>query len=113
MSKRDPKLYIEDILSSIVKIEEYTKNLTFEKFLMDQKTIDAVIRNFTIIGEAAKNIPDDIKSQYPKIPWIEIMGMRDKIIHEYFGVDEIILWKTVTEDIPVFKKQIGELARKF
>ena len=76
-------------------------------------TIDAVVRNLMIIGEAAKNIPEEIKSKNPKIAWSEAVGMRNKVTHEYFGVDEDILWKTIKEDLPVFKKQILKLLEKF
>jgi len=109
MSKRTALLYIEDIKDSIRKIEQYTKSLTFEKFTNDGKTIDAVIRNISVIGEAVKNIPSAVKSKYPDIPWREIESMRNKIIHEYFGVSEDILWKTIKEDMLVLKKQIKNI----
>jgi|SRR3989338_2200821 len=109
MSKREAELYIEDIEEAIRKIEEYTKDLTFDDFVKDGKTIDAVIRNLSIIGEAANNIPDEIKNQNSDIPWGEIAGMRNKVVHEYFGVDEEILWKTIKEDLPIFKKQVEKL----
>lgn len=109
MSRRDIHLYIEDIKNSIAKIEKYTDKLTAGEFAADPKTIDAVIRNLSIIGEAVNNIPEDIKEQYAEMPWIAVIGMRNKIIHEYFGVDEDILWKTIKEDLPVFKEQIERL----
>lgn len=109
MSRRELKLYLEDIINSVDRIEEYTKNFTFEEFAKDQKTIDAVVRNLSVIGEAAKNIPEEVKSKHTSIPWDEIAGMRNKIIHEYFGVDEDILWKTVRDDLPLFKKQVSGL----
>lgn len=109
MSKREVKLYLEDIKSSIRKIEEYIKNLTFDEFVGNDMVIDAVVRNLSVIGEAAKNIPEELKIKYSDIPWEEISGMRNKIIHEYFGVDEEILWKTIKEDLPIFKKQIEEI----
>lgn len=107
--KRSPKIYIEDIKDSIRKIEKYTKKLTFNGFIKNEMAIDAVIRNLSIIGEAAKNIPQSTKSKHREIPWYEIIGMRNKVIHEYFGVNEEILWKTIKEDIPFLKKKI----RKF
>ncbi len=113
MSKREPKRYIEDIKESIEKIENYAGNLSFEEFIKDAKTIDAIVRNLTIIGEAAKNIPDEIKSENPDIAWNEAIGMRNKVTHEYFGVDEDILWETIKEDLPAFKKQISGLLKKF
>ena len=109
MSKRKPKLYLEDIKDSIRKIEGYTSNLSFDEFKKDTLTIDAVVRNLTIIGEAAKNIPEEIKSKNPEVAWSEAIGMRNKVTHEYFGVDEDILWKTIKEDLPVFKKQISKI----
>jgi len=111
MSKREIGLYIEDIKDSIKKIEKYTKNIDFKEFISDAKTIDAVVRNLSIIGEAVRNIPKDIKTNYPDVAWKETMGMRNKVIHEYFGVDEDILWETIKKDLPVFKKQISKLSK--
>lgn len=109
MSKRGTRLYLEDIKISIKKIEKYTKDLTFDEFVNDTLKIDAVVRNLSIIGEAVKNTPKEIKSKHHDIPWNEIMGMRNKVIHEYFDTDEDILWKTIKEDLPIFKKQISGL----
>jgi uncharacterized protein with HEPN domain len=109
MSKREPHLYLQDIKDSVANIEEYTKDLTFDYFEKDHKTVDAVVRNLSIIGEAVKNLPEEIKLQYPDIPWHEIMGMRNKVIHEYFAVIEDTLWKTIKEDLPVFKEQINSI----
>lgn len=104
---RPSKLYIKDILDSIKKIREYSKGLTFEEFRVKKIVIDAVVRNFEIIGEAVKNISEDIKSRNREIPWKEISGMRNKVIHEYFGVDLDIVWKTI-DSLPaveaLFKK---------
>ena len=113
MSKRGIRLYIEDVRDSIYKIEKYTKDLDFNTFVKDAKTIDAVVRNLSIIGEAVKNFPDELKSKYPQVPWKEIVGTRNKAIHEYFGIDEDILWKTIKEDLPPFKKQISEILEKY
>lgn len=113
MSKRGAKLYLEDIRNSIRKIESYTSNLSFDEFKKDTLIIDAVVRNLTIIGEAARNMPEEIKSKNPKVAWKEAIGMRNKVTHEYFGVDEDILWKTIKEDLPILKKQISELLEKF
>lgn len=100
MKKRNAKLYIKDILDAINKIEEYTKDLSYKNFTKNKIVIDAVIRNFEIIGEASKNIPAEVKSAHKDIPWKEMAGMRDKMIHEYFGVDLGIVWKTVKESLP-------------
>lgn len=106
MSKREPELYLQDILDSIIKIENFVKNLSYEKFAENEMVQDAVIRNIEIIGEAVKNLPDETKKSYPDIPWNKIVDMRNKIIHEYFGVDTEILWKTITDDLPKLKQQV-------
>lgn len=113
MSERDIKLYLEDIRDSIRKIEKYAHGVGFEKFSKDEQMIDAIARNILTIGEAANHIPKEVKAKNPNVAWNEIKGMRNKIVHEYFGVDVEILWKTVKEDIPVFKKQISKLFEKF
>lgn len=109
MSKRNIDLYLQDIIDSIEKIESYTKDINFDRFINDPKTIDAVVRNFFIIGEAIRFIPEKIRDQHPEIPWDEILGMRNKVVHEYFGIDTDILWKTIKEDFPQFKKDIVSL----
>jgi len=109
MSKRGINLYIDDILFSIKKIERYIKGVSFDDFCKDERTIDAVIRNIEIIGEAAKNIPKEIQDKNPDIPWKIILSMRNKVAHEYFGVDVDILWKTAKEDIIDLKKKIKKL----
>ncbi|MHA1816806.1 MAG: HepT-like ribonuclease domain-containing protein, partial [Candidatus Heimdallarchaeaceae archaeon] len=95
--------YLEDIIESILKIEEFTKDMDYIQFKDDSKTSYAVIRAFEIIGEAAKKIPNEIKSKYANLPWKEIAGMRDKLIHAYFGVNLEVVWKTVIQDIPNLK----------
>lgn len=109
MSKREAKLYLEDIAEAIRKIDKYTRGMSKQRFLSDEKSIDAVVRNFAVIGEAVTHLPKEIKAAHPDIAWKEIIGLRNKVVHEYFGVDEEILWKTVQEDLPVFKKQIKKL----
>lgn len=107
--KRDPKIYIQDILEAITRIEQYTKELTYDEFTKDNKTIDATIRNFAVIGEAAKNIPATLKKKHNEIPWRRMAGMRDKIIHQYFGVDPKILWNTAKTDLPTIKPLLKKL----
>lgn len=109
MSKREPVLFLQDILDSISKIEDYTKGLSFEEFSKNDEKIDAVVRNLEIIGEASRNIPSDIIEKYSDIPWQKMVSMRNKVLHEYFGVDEEILWKTINEDLLPLKEQIKSL----
>lgn len=107
--KREYFDYIQDILNSIDEIVFFIKGMNFQIFEQDRKTINAVIRSLEVIGEAAKKIPDEIKIGYPLIPWRNISGMRDKLIHEYFGVDEEIVWKVAFEEIPALKPAIKKL----
>jgi len=109
MQQRSPKLYIADIKTAITRIEKYTKGMTFRRFVSDTKTIDAVVRNLEIIGEAARMIPEQTKQKYPEILWKEIVGMRNKIAHEYFGVALDVVWSTAGDDIPELKKKMKKV----
>ncbi len=99
MSKRDNSLLIKDMLQSANKIMSYTDEMTFEDFEKDEKTVDAVIRNFEIIGEAANRLDDAYKSNNPEIEWDKMRGFRNRIIHEYFGVDLEIVWQIIEDDL--------------
>jgi uncharacterized protein with HEPN domain len=92
MSKRSPRLLLEDILASANKILTYTQQLSFEQFQSDDKTMDAVIRNFEIIGEAANRLPDEIRDRYTNVDWHRIRGFRNRIVHDYMGIDYNIVW---------------------
>ena len=107
---RDYKLYCSDILASISKIQKYTRGFTLEKFRNNTLVSDAVIRNLEIIGESAKKLPDAVKSSHPDIEWKKIAGMRDILIHEYFGVDYEIVWDIVKEKLPELKKSLKKSA---
>lgn len=92
MSKRSPELLIDDILESGRKILEYTSGFTLDQFKIDSKTVDAVIRNFEIIGEAANRLPEDFKDKHNDIDWHKVRGFRNRIVHDYFGIDYSIVW---------------------
>jgi uncharacterized protein with HEPN domain len=97
--KRDLELYITDMIESIGKIEEYTRTLTKEKFLSDTQVQDAVMRRLEIIGEAVKNVPEEIRQKYSTVPWRSLAGLRDVLIHGYFGVNLERIWKFVEVDV--------------
>jgi len=99
-SDRDPMLYLEDIALSMQRVQEYIAGLDFQQFKWDYKTVDAVVRNFEIIGEASKNVPATIKERYSNIPWDEMYRLRNRISHEYFGIDYEILWDISINYLP-------------
>ena len=108
---KDDSAYIEHILKCISKITEYTKNIDRNSFDKEEMVQDAVIRNIEITGEATKKISDHLKRNYPEIPWKEMAGMRDKLIHDYMGVDIDVVWKTIEADIPTLKKLISGIEK--
>jgi uncharacterized protein with HEPN domain len=101
--------YVQDILDSIRDIESFIKGMTFEEFKKDRKTINAVVRSIEVIGEASKKLPAAIKARYPDVPWKKMAGMRDKLIHEYFGVDLEILWVVSRKEIKALKPAIRRI----
>ena len=112
MSKRYWKFLVEDILGSIEKIEEYVGSKDFDKFKENNLIIDGVVRNLQIIGEASKNIPEKIKKKYNGIKWRHIVGLRNRIVHEYFGVDLKIIWVIIKQEIPDFEEQIKTILKE-
>lgn len=110
--KRDVMVQIEDIIESLLRIEEYTLSINKDDFISNVQIQDAVVRWLEIIGEAVKNIPQEIKVKYPHIPWKKIAGMRDLLVHEYFGVNLDRIWKVAKEDIPNLKKEISEIKKE-
>lgn len=106
---RTYKMYLEDIQTAMGRIAEYIEDCTFIDFKRDYKTVDAVIRNFEIIGEASKSLPEKIKMKYPEVPWDEMYSLRNKVSHEYFGVDYEIIWDVATNYLPYNKLQIDEI----
>ncbi|PWR71857.1 DUF86 domain-containing protein [Methanospirillum stamsii] len=106
---RDQLLYLSDIMEAINNIQKYVGNNSFEDFLTDQMRIDAVVRNFEIIGEATKNISNEIKVQFPKTDWRSIAGFRDILIHGYFGIDIEIVWDVIENKLPELKEEINQI----
>jgi len=109
--KRPASLLLYDILESIDKIEHYTRDVTFEHLMQDERTKDAILRNIQIIGEASKHIPDEIVMKYPDIDWSGISGMRDIITHRYFRVDWHLLWTSIRDELPLLKSQVQKLIK--
>ena len=105
--------YIEDIIGAMNDALSFVKDMEYDVFLRDKKTIYAINRALEIIGEATKNIPTSVKNRYPQIPWKKMAGMRDKVIHEYFGVDLKRVWRTVKKDIPDLKPLFEKILSDF
>ena len=109
MSKRSWKVLCEDIIESIEKIDEYTEGFEFDDFVAISMAVDAVVRNIEIIGEASRNVPEDIRAKSPQIPWKQMAGIRNRIVHEYFGVDVAIIWFVVQNELTSLKTEINKL----
>jgi uncharacterized protein with HEPN domain len=107
--KKDPLVYIDDIRDSIEAIKRYTAGLTKENFSSSTEKQDAVYRRLEVIGEAANRLSDEFKSQYPLIPWYQIVGMRNVLVHEYDSIDLDLVWETVQRDIPKLEKYIKSI----
>ncbi|MCA1794895.1 MAG: DUF86 domain-containing protein [Desulfotignum sp.] len=109
MSHRDWKFRLDDIVEALDRIFEYVQGMDYDSWGKDRKTIDAVVRNLEIIGEAAANVPENIQNQFTEVPWYQMKGMRNILIHEYFGLDIEVIWKTIQDDLPFLKEKIKEL----
>lgn len=107
---RDYKLFLNDIIQAMDSIEEFLGDMNLNELEHDDKTSSAIIRKFEIIGEASKNIPDDLKDKHPEIPWKSMTGMRDRLIHAYFGIDFKIVWQTIKLEIPALKSKLKAIS---
>ena len=107
--QKDPNIFLAHILESIEWIEKEIKGLSKDRFINDVPTQDAAIRRLEIIGEAVKNLTTEFKKKYPDISWKKISGLRDKLIHDYFGIDLELVWTIIKKDLPPFKKQVKRM----
>jgi uncharacterized protein with HEPN domain len=112
-AERNFLIFLHDIIDNIHRIERFTQGISFDAFRDDEKTYFATIQCIEIIGEAAKHIPQSVRADYPGIPWNDVAGMRDKLIHSYFGTDPGRVWMVVTDDIPVLKPQIEAVIKAY
>ena len=112
LTGRDYLDYLQDILAMMEKIESFTGGMTQEEFLEDDMAHFAVIRAMEVMGEAAKNVPLEVREKYPAVPWRKMAGLRDKVIHGYFGVDLFIIWESATKTIPSYKPVVLEMLRE-
>jgi uncharacterized protein with HEPN domain len=110
--KRETRDYFLDIIQSIADVADFTSGMDFESFSRDRKTVNAVIRSLEILGEAAKNIPQEFKEKYPAMPWKRMAGMRDKLIHEYHGVDLEIVWQVIKSELPPLAEKLNAIFNK-
>jgi uncharacterized protein with HEPN domain len=106
---RDEPLLLKDIRMALDRIDSYTRGMSYEEFAADEKTVNAVIFNFLVIGEAVKHLPPTLTDNHPEIPWRQIAGMRDKLTHAYFSIDYELVWKTVTVVLPQFRAEIQKI----
>ncbi len=109
MKARSHALFLEDMLDAMAKIEDFINGMDYSSFANDDKTLSAVIRKFEIIGEAAKNIPASVKEKHPEIPWKSMSGLRDVIIHDYFGIDAEIIWNIASRNLPELRPMIKKI----
>jgi uncharacterized protein with HEPN domain len=109
MSRRPIDLLLADMWEAIEKIERYMAGLDRDAFLGDSKTVDSVVRNLEVIGEAANRLPAEFRTSHPQVEWTRIVGMRHRIVHDYFGLDLGIIWQVVQKDLPDFKRRLARL----
>ena len=110
--KRDYNLFLRDIILAMRSIEEFLGDMDLDELSVDDKTSSAIIRKFEIIGEATKHLPEDLKELHPEIPWKSMSGMRDRLIHAYFGIDYKLVWEAIKIEIPKLKPQLQDILRE-
>ena len=110
--QREPRVFLEDILTAAVKVEKFTIGLSYEDFIDNDLVVDAVIKNILVIGEATKNIPEEIRKMNPQVEWRKMAGMRDMMIHGYFSINYRIVWDVVQNKIPTLKHQVEQLLKE-
>ena len=110
--KRDYKLFLQDIIDAMESIELFLGNMTLNELSNDDKSSSAIIRKFEIVGEATKNLPENLKEEHPEIPWKSMAGMRDRLIHAYFGIDYKLVWEAIKIEIPHLKPQLKEILKE-
>ncbi len=109
MSKKDWQILLRDILTAIERIEKYTDKLQYEEFVTNDLVKDAVVRNIEIIGEASNRVPEEFKNQNVEIPWQKLRGIRNRIVHDYFGVDHDIIWQIVSKELTILKENLSHI----
>jgi uncharacterized protein with HEPN domain len=109
LKQRSGSLCLQDILQAMNRVEEYVRGFSYDDFLDDGKTVDAVIRNLLVVGEAAGKVPKAVRTRHPEIPWSNMTGMRNILVHDYFGIDLTIVWRIVTKNLPATKPLIASL----
>jgi uncharacterized protein with HEPN domain len=111
--QRSIEHFIDDILECIERIEQYSVGLSEDEFIVNSEKQDAILRRLEVIGEATKNIPEIVRKKFPEIPWRKVAGLRDIVIHSYFGIKPQRIWKIILQDIPVLKTQMTEVKSNF
>jgi uncharacterized protein with HEPN domain len=106
MRKRNDAVYLRHILDAVERIEQYTAGMTEQKFLQNSLVQDAVVRQLEIIGEASRNLSDELRQKHSQVPWAKVVGMRNRIVHAYFDVDLTIVWEVIQRDLPDLKAQV-------
>lgn len=104
--------HVEDILDAVEKIDRYTADMDYDEFIENEMAVDAVLRNFEVVGEAAKNVPVSVREDFDEVPWSEMAGMRDKLIHGYATIELEIIWETVEEELPTVRRQMETVRRQ-